>query len=103
MQWSMSLTRKSPTVRLYSHILRFMQTQAPRWIWRRLPSRAHAGAAVIVPQRTLVWLPTSRSANRDAEPVVCAEHWLIDNANVFNNGEPTLKVVPLPSSLSTNM
>ena len=51
---------------------------------------AHAGAAVIVPQRTLVWLPTSRSANREAEPVVCAEHWLIDHAKVFNNGEPTV-------------
>jgi hypothetical protein len=51
---------------------------------------AHAGAAVIVPQRTLVWLPTSRSANREAEPVVCAEHWLIDHAKVFNDGEPTV-------------
>jgi hypothetical protein len=51
---------------------------------------AHAGAAVIVPQRTLVWLPTSLSANREAEPVVCAEHWLIDHTKVFNNGEPTV-------------
>jgi hypothetical protein len=51
---------------------------------------ARAGAAVIVPQRTLVWLPTSRSANREAEPVVCAEHWLIDHTKVFNNGDPTV-------------
>jgi hypothetical protein len=51
---------------------------------------ARAGAAVIVPQRTLVWLPTSRSANREPEPVVCAEHWLIDHTKVFNNGDPTV-------------
>lgn len=51
---------------------------------------AHAGAAVIVPQRTLVWLPTSPSENREGAPVICAEHWLIDHTKVFNNGEPTV-------------
>lgn len=51
---------------------------------------SQAGAAVIVPQRTLIWPPTSRSGNRRAEPVVCAEHWLIDHTRVFNNGEPSV-------------
>lgn len=51
---------------------------------------AHAGAAVIVPQRTLVWLPTSRSANREGAVVICAQHWLVDHTRVFNNGEPTV-------------
>ena len=51
---------------------------------------AHAGAAVIVPQRTLVWRPRSRSENREGAVVICAEHWLVDHARVFNNGEPTV-------------
>ena len=31
--------------------------------------------------------------NREGAVVICAEHWLIDHAKVFNNGEPTLKTV----------
>jgi hypothetical protein len=50
---------------------------------------AHAGAAVIVPERSLMWLPTDRSTNREGAVVICAEHWLIDHTKVFNNGEPT--------------
>jgi hypothetical protein len=51
---------------------------------------AHAGAAVIVPQRTLVWPPRNPSANREGAVVICAEHWLVDHTRVFNNGEPTV-------------
>jgi hypothetical protein len=51
---------------------------------------AHAGAAVIVPERSLIWPPTDRSMNREGAVVICAEHWLIDHTKVFNNGEPTL-------------
>jgi hypothetical protein len=51
---------------------------------------AHAGAAVIVPQRTLMWPPTDRSTNREGAAVICAEHWLSDHTKVFNNGEPTV-------------
>jgi hypothetical protein len=51
---------------------------------------AHAGAAVIVPSRSLVWPPTDRSTNREGAVVICAEHWLIDHTKVFNNGEPTV-------------
>ena len=51
---------------------------------------AHAGAAVIVPQSTLVWPPTSPSANREGAVVICAEHWLVDHTRVFNNGAVTV-------------
>jgi hypothetical protein len=51
---------------------------------------AHAGAAVIVPQRSLVWLPRSRSANRDGAVVICAARWLVDHTILFNDGEPTV-------------
>jgi hypothetical protein len=51
----------------------------------------HAGAVVIVPERSLLWLPTGRSTNREGAVVICAEHWLIDHTKVFNNGEPTVK------------
>src|ERR1700693_167958 len=54
---------------------------------------AHAGAAVIVPERSLVWPPADRWMNREGAMVICAEHWLIDHIKVFNNGEPTLKTV----------
>ena len=51
---------------------------------------AHGGAAVIVPERQMVWLPSGHMANREGEVVICAEHWLIDHTTVFNNGEPTI-------------
>lgn len=51
---------------------------------------ARAGAAVIVPERSLLWPPTDRSTNREAAVVICAEHWLVDHTKVFNNGEPTV-------------
>jgi len=51
---------------------------------------ARAGAAVVVPRRTLTWPPPDRSANREGGVVICAEHWLVDHARVFNNGEPTV-------------
>lgn len=54
---------------------------------------AHAGAAVIVPERSLIWPPTESAMNREGAVVICAEHWLIDNSKIFNNGEPTLKTV----------
>lgn len=49
---------------------------------------AHAGAAVIVPERSLIWPPTDGSTNREGAVVICAEHWLVDHTKVFNNGEP---------------
>jgi hypothetical protein len=51
---------------------------------------AHAGAAVIVPQRSLVWLPRRRSENREGAVVICAERWLVDHTKVINDGEPTV-------------
>jgi hypothetical protein len=51
---------------------------------------AHAGAAVVVAQRTLTWPATDRSTNRKAAAVICAEHWLVDHTKVFNNGEPMM-------------
>jgi hypothetical protein len=51
---------------------------------------AQAGAAVIVRQGTLKWLPIDRSANREGAAAICAEHWLIDHTRVFNDGEPTV-------------
>jgi hypothetical protein len=51
---------------------------------------ARAGAAVVVPQRTLTWLPSDRSTNREGAVVICAEHWLVDHTILFNNGEPTV-------------
>jgi hypothetical protein len=54
---------------------------------------AHAGAAVIVPERSLIWPPTESAMNREGAVVICAVHWLIDHTKVFNNGEPTLKTM----------
>lgn len=51
---------------------------------------ARAGAAVIVPERSLVWPPADRSMNREGAVVICAEHWLVDHTKVFNSGEPTV-------------
>jgi hypothetical protein len=51
---------------------------------------ARAGAAVVVPRRTLTWLPKDRSTNRESAAVICAEHWLVDHTKVFNNGDPTV-------------
>jgi hypothetical protein len=51
---------------------------------------ARAGAAVIVPERSLIWPPTDRSTNREGAVVICAEHWLIDHTKVFNDGKPTV-------------
>jgi hypothetical protein len=51
---------------------------------------ARSGAAVVVPRRTLKWLPSDRSTNREGAVVICAEHWLVDHTRVFNNGEPTV-------------
>jgi hypothetical protein len=50
---------------------------------------AHAGAAVIVPSRSLVWPPTERSPYREGAVEICAAHWLIEHTKVLNNGEPT--------------
>ena len=51
---------------------------------------AHAGAAVIVPERSLIWPPTESAMNREGSVVICAEHWLIDHTKVFNDGRPTV-------------
>lgn len=53
----------------------------------------HAGAAVIVPQRTLLWPATDRWMNREGGVVICAEHWLIDHTKVFNEGKGTVQMV----------
>jgi hypothetical protein len=54
---------------------------------------ARAGAAVIVPKRTLIWPPTDQWMNREGGVVICAEHWLIDHTQVFNNGNGMTKPV----------
>lgn len=54
---------------------------------------AHAGAAVIVPQRTLLWPPTDQWMNREGGVVICAQHWLIDHTKVFNEGKGTVQMV----------
>lgn len=51
---------------------------------------ARAGAAVVVPRRSLTWPPSERSTNREGAAVICAQHWLVDHTKVFNNGEPTV-------------
>ena len=48
---------------------------------------AHAGAAVIIPQRTLLLPATDQWMNREGGVVICAEHWLIDHTKVFNEGK----------------
>jgi hypothetical protein len=86
-----SLTKKLPTARFCSHIPRFVQTAALRLIYCRFALMlAHAGAAVIVPERSLLWPPTGRSTNREGAVVICAEHWLVGHTKVFNNGEQTV-------------
>jgi hypothetical protein len=49
---------------------------------------AHAGAAVIVPERSLLWPPTDQSTSRQGAVVVCAARWIMDHTKVFNNGMP---------------
>jgi len=49
---------------------------------------AQAGAAVVVPQRTLIWPPVGRSTNRAGAPVICAHRWLVDHVKVVKNAEP---------------
>lgn len=48
---------------------------------------ARAGAAVVVPRRTLTWPPTDRSANHEGGVVICAEHWLVDHPKVSHIAE----------------
>jgi|GraSoiStandDraft_5_1057265.scaffolds.fasta_scaffold124189_2 hypothetical protein len=50
---------------------------------------AQAGAAVIVPERALKWLPTDRTMNREGAVVLCATHWIVDHTNIVNDGKPT--------------
>lgn len=49
---------------------------------------ARAGAAVIVPDRTLNWPPTSATTNREGAAVTCAAHWMVENVKVVNDGMP---------------
>jgi hypothetical protein len=51
---------------------------------------ARAGAAVIVPERSLTWPPTDNSTNRESAVTICAAHWIVDHTNVANNGKPTI-------------
>jgi hypothetical protein len=45
---------------------------------------ARAGAAVIVPKRTLIWPPADQSMNREGGVVICAEHWLIGYESIMH-------------------
>lgn len=54
---------------------------------------AHAGAAVMLPERTMNWPAADATMNREGAEVVCAEHWLVDHTKVFNDGEATVKPV----------
>ena len=54
---------------------------------------AHAGAAVIIPQRALLLPATDQWMNREGGVVICAEHWLIDHTKVFNEGKGTVQMV----------
>ena len=49
---------------------------------------ARAGAAVIVPDRTLTWPPTTSTTNREGAAVTCAAHWMVNNVKVVNDGAP---------------
>ena len=48
---------------------------------------ARAGAAVIVPDRTMVWPPKDELTNREGAVVICATHWIVENTKVFNDGK----------------
>jgi len=49
---------------------------------------AQAGAAVVVPERTLIWSPEDWATNRAGAPVICAHRWLVDHVKVVKGGEP---------------
>jgi hypothetical protein len=49
---------------------------------------ARAGSAVIIPERTLSWLPQNESMNREGGVVLCAAHWIVEHTKVANQGEP---------------
>ena len=49
---------------------------------------ARAGSAVIIPERTLNWLPKDESMNREGGIVLCAAHWIVEHTKVINQGEP---------------
>src|SRR5215813_8543939 len=48
---------------------------------------ARAGAAVIVPERTMVWPPKDKWTHRVGAVVICAARWLRENARVPNDGK----------------
>jgi hypothetical protein len=48
---------------------------------------AQAGAAVIVPERSLMWPQKDSSMNREGGLVMCAARWLVENAKVPDGGE----------------
>lgn len=51
---------------------------------------AVAGAAVIVPDRSITWPPTETNMNREGPIVSCAAQWLIANVRVFKATESTV-------------
>jgi hypothetical protein len=49
---------------------------------------AHAGAAVIVPTRSLEWPPKNGATNREGAVVFCAVRWIVKNTTLPNGGVP---------------
>jgi hypothetical protein len=76
---------------VFSHSEIHSQTGASMNLLAFALTLAQAGAAVTVPHRTLLWPATDEWVNREGGVVICAEHWLIDHAKVFNNGEGTVR------------
>jgi hypothetical protein len=76
---------------VFSHSEIHSQTGASMNLLAFALTLAQAGAAVIVPHRTLLWPAADEWMNREGGIVICAEHWLIDHAKVFNNGAGTVQ------------
>jgi hypothetical protein len=78
---------------VFSHSAIHSDSDASEDLMAFAATLAHAGAAVIVPQRTLLWPATDQWMNREGGVVICAEHWLIDHTKVFNDGKGTVQMV----------
>jgi hypothetical protein len=75
---------------LFSHSEIHQEGQPPVDLFPLAITLTRAGAAVIVPERSLTWLPPERTTNREGGVVICAEHWLVEHTKLVNDGKPLL-------------
>jgi hypothetical protein len=73
---------------VFSHSKIHPHGEAPTDLLPMALTLARAGAAIIVPNRSLEWPPNDSSTNREGAVVECAAHWIVKNTKVPNAGMP---------------